>query len=99
MKAYQQPAAGRDRNLNEVAPLHPRAGLLVSQFFTNHFLTNHRAPPFATISAARWMALRIRGYVPQRQTLPVIASSMSPWVGLGLSRNSSAPLMSCPDWQ
>src|SRR5207237_9145801 len=59
----------------------------------------HRVPPFAANSAARCTALRMRGYVPQRQILPVIAWSISSSVGLGFSRSSTAALISCPDWQ
>src|SRR2546425_891628 len=49
----------------------------------------HHAPPFL-IAAARWMAARMRWYVPQRQMLPDIPSSMSASVGEGLRANSAA---------
>src|SRR5438094_8542315 len=49
--------------------------------------------------AARWMALRMRWYVPQRQMLPLRASSMSASVGLGFLESSAAADMICPDWQ
>ena len=56
------------------------------------------APPLA-ISAARWMARRMRGYVPQRQRLPDMASSMSASVGLAFIASRHAADISCPDWQ
>src|SRR5437879_11107262 len=45
------------------------------------------------------MASRIRKYVPQRHTFPVIAWSMSASVGFGLLANNDAADMSCPAWQ
>ena len=52
------------------------------------------------IAAAAWcMALRIRGYVPQRQMFPAIAASMSASVGLGVALSSATALMTWPDWQ
>jgi hypothetical protein len=39
--------------------------------------------------AARWMALRMRWYVPQRQMLPLIKSSMSASVGFGFFASSA----------
>src|SRR5205823_11401957 len=48
--------------------------------------------------AARWMAARMRWYVPQRQML-VIAVSMSASVGCGVFASSAAAAMICPDWQ
>src|ERR1700730_2005902 len=63
IKANQQAAACRYRKLQKIATFHPRTRLSSA----------HRAPSFAAISAARWIALRMRGYVPQRQILPDIA--------------------------
>src|SRR5437899_2524710 len=51
------------------------------------------------MEAARWMALRMRWYVPQRQMLPLMASSMSVSVGLGFFESSATADMICPDWQ
>jgi len=48
--------------------------------------------------AAAWMASRTCWKVPQRQMF-VIAASMSPSVGLGLSFKSAATAMIRPDWQ
>ena len=45
------------------------------------------------------MARRIRWYVPQRQRLPDIASSMSASVGFGFLARRSAADMSWPGWQ
>lgn len=45
------------------------------------------------------MAARMRGYVPQRQMFPDMASSISVSVGLEFSASSTAALMICPDWQ
>src|SRR6267154_475397 len=50
-------------------------------------------------SAARWMARRMREYVPQRQIFPDIASSISLSVGLAFSFRRIAALMIWPDWQ
>jgi hypothetical protein len=49
--------------------------------------------------AARWMARRIRWYVPQRQMLPDIAPSISASLGRGVCASSAAADMSCPLWQ
>ncbi len=45
------------------------------------------------------MARRIRLYVPQRQSTPCIASSMSASLGLGFFARSAAAAMIWPDWQ
>src|SRR5450631_1424062 len=45
------------------------------------------------------MALRILGYVPQRQIFPLMASSISLSVGLEFSASKTAALIICPDWQ
>ena len=58
----------------------------------------HHAPPFL-ICAARWMPARIRWYVPQRQMLPAMASSMSVSVGVAFWASSAAAERICPDWQ
>src|SRR5215218_10192142 len=49
------------------------------------------------VVAARLIALRIRQYVPQRQTFMIL--SMSASEGLGLLFSSAAACMICPDWQ
>ena len=95
IKADQQSPACRHTQLQEIAARHfagnARLGRLAEHI--------HRPPPLAIISAARWTARRIRGYVPQRQMLPVSAWSMSSSVGLGISLRSTAALIICPDWQ
>ena len=53
----------------------------------------------SAIPAARLMAARIRGYVPQRQMLPAMALSMSESVGFALDASSALADMICPDWQ
>src|SRR5438094_338369 len=58
----------------------------------------HRPPPLF-IAAALWMAARRRWYVPQRQMLPAIASSMSASGGFAFRASSAAADMICPDWQ
>src|SRR5438445_5850766 len=95
IKADQQSPACRHTQLQEIAARH---------FAGNTWLARlakriHRPPPLAIISAARWTARRIRGYVPQRQILPVSAWSISSSVGLGISLSSTAALIICPDWQ
>src|SRR5712692_1605533 len=45
------------------------------------------------------MALRMRWYVPQRQMLPLMKSSISESVGLGFLASSATADMICPDWQ
>ena len=58
----------------------------------------HHAPPRASV-AARWMAARIRWYVPQRQMFPAMAASISSSVGFVFWARSAAADMSWPDWQ
>src|SRR5439155_8855504 len=81
-----QPAAGEQAGVEEVATAEVED-------------LAHLAPPFAASSAAAWIALRIRGYVPHRHRLPDMASSMSASVGRGVSRSSTAAAMIWPDWQ
>src|SRR5262249_20467393 len=57
-----------------------------------------RAPPFLS-AAARWIAARIRWYVPQRQMLPVIAASMAASGGGAVFSSSGSAGMSFPGWQ
>ena len=45
------------------------------------------------------IASRIRTYVPQRQILPLMASSISASVGFGLRLSSAVADMICPVWQ
>src|SRR5262249_632518 len=45
------------------------------------------------------MAVRMRGYVPQRQILPDMAASISASVGLGLLSRRATGDMIWPDWQ
>ena len=49
--------------------------------------------------AARLMAATISGYVPQRQTLPFIARTMSSVLGDGVRSSSATPAMIIPDVQ
>src|SRR5262245_6969375 len=49
--------------------------------------------------AARWIARRMRWYVPHLQMLPDIAESMSSSVGLGFLASNAAADINCPDWQ
>src|SRR5678815_465121 len=49
--------------------------------------------------AARWMAARMRVYVPQRHRLPLIAVLMSASVGFGVLASSAAADMIWPAWQ
>ena len=83
---------------NETAPC-PTAFLL---FFFDFFRFcifvcsfGHGYAPFAAVL----MAARMRGYIPQRQTLPDMAASISSSVGFGVSRNNATALIICPDWQ
>jgi hypothetical protein len=43
------------------------------------------------------MARRIRWYVPQRQTLPDIAVSISASVGFAIRASNAAAVINCPD--
>ena len=54
----------------------------------------HAEPPMSF--AARLTALRMRRYVPQRQTLPAIAESISSSLGRGLDLSRAVALMICP---
>jgi hypothetical protein len=56
----------------------------------------NRAPPSP---AARWIARRIRLYVPHLQRIPDIAASMSSSVGFAFCLRSAAAVMIWPDWQ
>ena len=51
---------------------------------------------FATSREARRMALRMRGYVPQRHKCPFIAVRISSSLGRGLRARSSAALIVMP---
>ena len=58
-----------------------------------------KVAPFHQASfAARWIAARMRWYVPQRQML-LIAASISTSVGCGVRLSNAAAAMSWPDWQ
>jgi len=54
--------------------------------------------PSRNALAARLMATRTRGYVPQRQMF-VMAASISASLGSGTRLSRSAAAMSMPDWQ
>src|SRR5262249_52336518 len=56
-------------------------------------------PPCQIDCAACLIASRTRTYVPQRQMLPDIASSISESVGRGLLASSAEADMIWPDWQ
>jgi len=49
--------------------------------------------------AARWIARRIRGYVPQRQTSGSIAASICESLGAGFVASRAAAAMIIPAWQ
>src|SRR5262245_31037262 len=53
----------------------------------------------AGMVAARWIACRMRRYVPQRHMLPFMAASIWASVGFGVLASSAAAVMSCPAWQ
>src|SRR3954466_4978504 len=53
----------------------------------------------ASFFAARLMAARMRGYVAQRQMLPLIAASICASLGSLLAERSATALITCPDWQ
>ena len=59
----------------------------------------HCLAPWASWRAACWMAARMRGYVPQRQILPLIASAISCSVGCGAAFKRLTAVMICPAWQ
>ena len=61
-------------------------------------LIGPQAPVFISW-AARCTALRMRGYVPQRQMLPDMALSMSASLGAGLVFSNATADMIWPDWQ
>ena len=97
-----QPAE-RGRLLQESAPAHVgnQQGVFERSFVVrlrNHVEGRvHAIAPFSP--AACLIAARMRPYVPQRQMLPVIASSMSASVGLGFFLSSAVADMICPAWQ
>src|SRR5450759_415812 len=51
------------------------------------------------MSAARWIAWRIRRYVAQRQMLPPIAASICASVGFGVFSRRAAADINWPAWQ
>jgi hypothetical protein len=82
--AEQQAPAGERSGPEKVAPAQ---------------VDDHFFAPSAFILAARWIALRMRWYVPHRQMFPDMQSSTSLSVGLGQSRRRIAADMIWPDWQ
>ena len=56
-------------------------------------------PPFAITAAAFWIAVRIRGYVPQRQRWPFIAVRICASVGRFVVASRSAAWIIIPFWQ
>ena len=56
-------------------------------------------PPFAITAAAFWIAVRIRGYVPQRQRWPFIAVRICASVGRLVVASRSAAWIIIPFWQ
>src|SRR6478672_5835711 len=56
-------------------------------------------PPFAITAAAFWMAVRIRGYVPQRHRWPFIAVRICASVGRLVVARRSAAWIIIPFWQ
>src|SRR5205085_3229372 len=62
--------------------------------------TRHRYfPPFAITAAACLIAVRIRGYVPQRQRWPFIAVRIWSSVGFFVVESRSAAWIIIPFWQ
>jgi hypothetical protein len=56
-------------------------------------------PPFAITAAAFWIAVRIRGYVPQRQRWPFMAVRICASVGRLVVASRSAAWIIIPFWQ
>jgi hypothetical protein len=85
-------AEGHD---HRAAALHERLAreLLVQQLRHDYF------PPFAITAAAFWMAVRIRGYVPQRQRWPFMAVRICASVGRFVVASRSAAWIIIPFWQ
>ena len=59
----------------------------------------HHAPPFAITAAAFWIAVRILGYVPQRQRCPFIAVRIWSSDGFFVVASRSAAWIIIPFWQ
>ena len=59
----------------------------------------HHAPPFAITAAAFWIAVRILGYVPQRQRCPFIAVRIWSSDGFFVVARRSAAWIIIPFWQ
>ena len=57
------------------------------------------APAFAITAAAFWIAVRIRGYVPQRHRCPFIAVRICASVGRFVVASRSAAWIIIPFWQ
>ena len=85
-------AARKQARANKAAPC-PSAFLLL--FFDFGLFdvcvcsVGHDYAPFAAVL----MAARMRSYIPQRQTLPDIAASISSSLGFGVSRSSATALI------
>ena len=71
----------------------PARELLVEHLGHGYF------PPFAITAAAFWIAVRIRGYVPQRQRWPFIAVRICASVGRFVVASRSAAWIIIPFWQ
>ena len=93
VEAERKPAACGGRTDEEAAPAQ-------TQWFSacrppQVFLPSIEA---LLLPAAKWMAARMRWWVPQRQMLSM-ASSISASVGLGLFFSSATAVRIWPDWQ
>src|SRR6201999_4495953 len=64
-----------------------------------HDLGHRYFPPFAITAAAFWIAVRMRGYVPQRQRWPFIAVRICASVGRFVVASRSAAWIIIPFWQ
>src|SRR4029079_8106394 len=88
-------ARDRERDDERAATLHERLAreLLLQQVGHGYF------PPFAITAAAFWIAVRIRGYVPQRHRWPFIAVRICASVGRLVVARRSAAWIIIPFWQ
>ena len=92
----------RDRRAAEAETHDHRAAALderrARELLVQH-LRHRYFPPFAITAAAFWIAVRIRGYVPQRHRWPFIAVRICASVGRFVVASRSAAWIIMPFWQ
>src|SRR4029453_3890500 len=79
-----------------------QAARRLEELATAHVADGVHARSFAFVPAsfaARLIGVGMRGYVAQRQMLPLMAASMSASLGAGMAVSSAVAAIPWPDWQ